>query len=256
MIKNNYKTMCLWVIITLPISVFADTGYVIDKLLVGLHKDKTIESTIIKVIPTGTRLEILKSEGGLTFVKDPEGVSGWIDNRYLMNTPPAQTLLQDAQTKTEKLQEELQDTKKQIAELGTGNMQQGDADTTNNAKQLNTLRKENTDLKQQFKSERLKVGELQAQLSELRNQMSQFSDEGAMAEKIKQLTNEKTTLEDQIANSQINTSGSNVSVNIQDGNLGWGKLLAYIALFLAIGFIGGAYMLDLSIRRRHGGFRI
>ena len=256
MIKNNYKIICLWAVITVPMSVLADTGYVIDKLLVGLHKDKTIESTIIKVIPTGTRLEILKSEGGLTFVKDPEGVSGWIDNRYLMNTPPAQTLLQDAQIKTEQLQEELQIVKKQIAESGTENKQQGDAGTTNNAKQLDALRKENTDLKQQSKSERLKVGELQAQLAELRNQMSQFSDEGAMAEKIKQLSNEKAALEDQIANRQINTSSSNVSVNTQAGNLGWSKLLAYVLLFLAIGFLCGAYALDLSIRRRHGGFRI
>jgi SH3 domain protein len=229
---------------------------VIDKLLVGLHEDKTIESTIIKVIPTGTRLEILKQEGEMTLVEDSEGISGWIDNRYLMNTPPAQTLLQEAQTKADQLQFELQNAKKQIAVLETGTNQQGNVDTANDSKQLNNLRQENTELNQQFKSERLKVGELQAQLAELRNQMSQFSDEGAMAEKIKQLIEEKTALENQIAGNMAITTNSDLNINTQAGNLGWSKLLAYIFIFLLIGFISGVYILDLSIRRRHGGFRI
>ena len=60
-------------------SACAETAYIIDKLLVGLHEDKALNSAIIKLLPTGTRLFIIKREGNLAQVKTPGGTTGWVD---------------------------------------------------------------------------------------------------------------------------------------------------------------------------------
>jgi len=75
---------------TFPAAVnAAENAYVIDKLLVGVHQDQNLTSAIIKVLPTGTKLEVLKREGELALVKDAQGASGWVDSAYLMEAAPA-----------------------------------------------------------------------------------------------------------------------------------------------------------------------
>ena len=66
-----------------------DNAYGIDKLLVGVHQDQDLNSAIIKVLPTGTKLEVVKRDGELALIKDPEGTSGWVDAAYLMEEVPA-----------------------------------------------------------------------------------------------------------------------------------------------------------------------
>ena len=50
--------LALW----LPAAV-AEPAYVIDKLLVGVHEEKNLDSAIIKVLPTGTELNVIERDG-------------------------------------------------------------------------------------------------------------------------------------------------------------------------------------------------
>ena len=59
----------------------AETAYVIDKLLVGVHRERDLNSSIIKVLPTGTALEVLERREQLARVKDAEGTEGWDADR-------------------------------------------------------------------------------------------------------------------------------------------------------------------------------
>ena len=241
-----------------PVIGLAETAYIADKLMVGLHQDKTVDSAIIKVLPTGTPLEVLARGGELTQVKDPDGVSGWIDNNYLINTPPAQTQLQQVQEKADKLEAELKNAKLKLAGLETGQAPSGPEDMDKLAAAL----KENEELKQLFKSERLKVGELQANITELRNNLSQSNDNTAMQEKLKQLTEEKAALEKQLDDLRTTEPPAeppaDSGVSIGQGNLDfdWRSILIAFVITLVIGFIAGIYTLDILNRRRHGGFRI
>ena len=61
--NNFFYHLHVWLLLSLPATVIAETAYVTDKLMAGIHQDNTTGSIIIKVIPTGTKLEILKQEG-------------------------------------------------------------------------------------------------------------------------------------------------------------------------------------------------
>jgi hypothetical protein len=252
---NSFYHLCVWLFLSLPASIFAETAYVTDKLMAGIHQNNTTDSVIIKVIPTGTQLEILKQEGKLTQIKDPEGVTGWINNRFLVNTPPAPSLLNQAEERANKLENELEIARSKIKELVTGNPAQN---TGGAPEALALLKKENTELKQQSKSAQLKVGELQANLAELRNQMSQVSSDAAMAKKIDQLNKEKSTLEKQLdamqSDSESNTNNTTMQANTN--KISWSNVLISFCITLIVGVAIGAYLLDLANRRRHGGFRI
>ena len=69
---------------TLMLSAYAaDTVYITDQFKIGLHEDKDPDSPIVQIVATGTRLEIIKQEQESSFVREPQGASGWIDNTYL-----------------------------------------------------------------------------------------------------------------------------------------------------------------------------
>jgi len=250
--KTYIKQLILWTLLVVPVIGLSETAYIADKLMVGLHQDKTVDSAIIKVLPTGTPLEVLSRGNELTQVKDPDGVSGWVDNNYLINTPPAQTQLQQAQEKADKLEAELKNAKLKLAGLETGEA----PPTPGDVEKLAAALKENEELKQLFKSERLKVGELQANITELRNNLSQSNDNTATQEKLKQLTEEKAVLEKQLDDLRTTEPSADSDISITQGNLNWRSILIAFAITLTIGFIVGLYVLDVLNRRRHGGFRI
>lgn len=81
-------TAVLALVSSLP-SLAAENAYVIDELLVGVHQDQDLNSAIIKVLRTGTKLEVVRREGELALIKDPGGTSGWVDTAYLMEEVPA-----------------------------------------------------------------------------------------------------------------------------------------------------------------------
>ncbi len=255
MIKNKLYQLSAWLLLWLPALTFAETAYVTDRLMAGIHEGNSTDSIIIKVIPTGTQLEILKKDGELTQIKDPDGTTGWINNRFLMNTPPAPALLSQAEERANNLENELEQARSAIKDLEAGNPVQT---TTESSETLARLQKQNSDLKQKSKSAQLKIGELQAKLAELRNQMSQVSSDAAMAKKIEQLNEEKASLEKQLENLQtdIPDNPDNKIVAANPGNTSWTNILISFCITLLVGMGIGAYILDLTNRRRHGGFRI
>ena len=80
-------------LLLLPSAVAAEEVYVIDELLVGVHAEKNLDSAIVKVFPTGTKLEVVERDGELARIEGPEDVSGWVDGAYLTQTPPAKVRL-------------------------------------------------------------------------------------------------------------------------------------------------------------------
>ncbi len=79
------------IIFTSILSLFAiiahaETVYVIDELKIGLHESASINSPIVKLVPSGTELTVMERGDDLVKVKEPEGQQGWINNKYLVTT--------------------------------------------------------------------------------------------------------------------------------------------------------------------------
>lgn len=237
--------------------IHAANLYVTGQLKAGLHEEKSLDSPIVKIVPTGTSLEIIKQEENISFVKEPGGASGWIDNTYLVeNNPTANTQPGNPDT-VQALQSELERAKKRIESLTA---QTGPAQENENTA---TLRNEKITAEQQYKTERIKVGELQVQLAELRKRLGQDNDTDSLYKQIDKLTEENKQLEIKLARVNENISASingqpgatSFTGNVSNSDY-WRNVFIAFFLVLTIGMGLGIYIMDIFNRRRHGGFRV
>lgn len=72
-----------------PVTAYAETVYLTDKLYVGLREGQGDEYPVAKSVVSGTALEVLQRLNGFTLVREPGGVEGWVADRYLVSTAPA-----------------------------------------------------------------------------------------------------------------------------------------------------------------------
>ncbi len=230
----------------MPVNSQAETVYITDSLLVGLHEEKSIDSPILKVLPTGTTLDVIKRDDDFVHVRDPKGVSGWISNSYLMTHNPNKNETVDAgaaQSKIRGLEAELQNIR----------MQQAKPDQENiiNSDEIAKLKIENAKLKQQIKSDKLKSGELQANLAELRNKISQSGNSTKLSNEIQLLTEKNTKLENEIKQLK---EGEHAEMPGPDTPNVFNLIIA-AGTALLIGLLMGILLMEWRGRRRYGGLR-
>lgn len=113
----------------LPAAAWAETGYVTDSLLVGVHAKKDLNSSILKILPTGTPLEILGRDGDFTRVRTPDGTIGWVDASYLMSTEPAVLKLRNLEQQQAKTEAALAAARAEVKHLQAELAQQTSAST-------------------------------------------------------------------------------------------------------------------------------
>jgi SH3 domain protein len=208
----------------------AETVYVIDELKIGLHQSASINSPIIKLIKSGTELKIVDRIDDLVEVEDPEGAKGWINQKYVLNSKPGKARISELE--------------KEIESLKSGTLM-----TENN-----NAPAEQKELIQQLNSERLKSGDLQAQLADLKAKIANVDSSDQFASTINSLTEENQQLKAQLESSgiEINTTADSTGFSLQS----WKQYLIAILVILVIGMAAGAFALDYLNRRRHGGFRV
>lgn len=229
----------------------AESAFVIDKLLVGVHKEADLNSAIVKVLPTGTELTVVSRKGELAQVTDPEGITGWVDAAYLMKEPPAASQLKQ-------LKQEKQSLAEHLRKLETAT-KSGQAGATELLK-IDALTNENTDLKSQLSAQKLKAGELEEQLKALRKSAGGGAG-GSVAGEL-QSANLELTARLEAAQARVTELEALLSAQTPQGQvaaavrLGSPVVLGTFVVLLALAFAGGAWLTDWSARRRHGGFRI
>lgn len=219
--RRTYLWFCL--LLTLPWAATAETGYIIDRVEVGLYESASTDSPILKLLPTGTELEILGREGNLARVREPGGDTGWIDTRYLMGAKPTRQLLNEAEAELTRLRGELETVHLQIASPAA-------AVTSEDINKLEQMRDR---LQAELAAERQRISELKGQLATLHRSQEQAQTDGNDAAEEQDMID--------VISQQIDTVR--------------GLWIVLVVIFL-IGLVLGIYLLDLYHRRRHGGFRI
>jgi SH3 domain protein len=86
----------------------AEVRYVSDRLEIQMRSGKSLQHRILRMLPSGTRLEVLETdaEAGWSRVRTPGGKEGWVLTRFLMDNAAARDQLASAQKKLAELEVE------------------------------------------------------------------------------------------------------------------------------------------------------
>jgi SH3 domain protein len=247
-IHRMNRLLLLWLAVfaaAIPSARAAETAFVIDKLLVGVHQEENLSSAIVKVLPTGTKLEVLSRKGEIAKIKDPSGVTGWVDAAYLMKDAPAADLVKQLKLDKQALADRVK-----ALEAGGPSGPPGKVDSLTN---------ENTELKSQLSAQKLKNSELETSLAELRKNKPAPAGGTVAAELQAANLKLKNELERaQEANEALQReapTGAISSPRLALDHTSSVALLGVGALLLG-SFGGGIYLMDYLNRRRHGGYRV
>jgi SH3 domain protein len=224
----------------------AEPVYLTDQLQFGLHSDKDLNSPIVKIVSSGTILELIKTEDQLSFVREPGGTDGWIDNSYISKDITANALLRSAEARIKVLEES-------TVQIERGPIN-ADANTANLSHDEVEL------LKQELQQEKQRTNQLQIEATNQQQQVNQAGNTDSLYEKIEQLSFANQEMEQQLA-SIISSSPQSTVGAFSDNNsiskwINTKNVITSVLILLVTGIVSGMYLMDYVIRRRHGGFRV
>ena len=209
----------------------AQTVYVIDYLAVGVHENNNLNSTIVQVLPTGATLEVLEYEDELVKVRTNEGLEGWIDKNYVMEDKPSQLALLELEAQHVDSINALEVARAEIEALTL----------TVDALQSVDLRQETTE---EATSDALReMQRLAEENQSLKQELESAKAIAATAQTIQEVV--------------VTPTGEpyfELSSRPRPGLSLWHWIMVFALMVLAFGF--GGYVVDWSVRRRHGGFRV
>jgi SH3 domain protein len=100
----------------LPVLAAAETGYVTDRLMLGLHEAADTSDRPFRSLESGTEFEILSRDRLYAHVRLPDGTEGYVKAAYVVFEPPAKLIVNQTQAEVERLTTELSEAKAAFAE--------------------------------------------------------------------------------------------------------------------------------------------
>jgi SH3 domain protein len=100
----------------LPILAAAETGYVTDRLMLGLHQAADTSDRPFRSLESGAEFEILSRDRLYAHVRLADGTEGYVKAAYVVYEPPAKLIVNQAQAEVERLTTELNEAKAAFAE--------------------------------------------------------------------------------------------------------------------------------------------
>ena len=100
----------------LPLLAAAETGYVTDRLMLGLHQAADTSDRPFRSLESGTEFEVLSRDRLYAHVRLPDGTEGYVKAAYVVYDPPAKLIVNQTQAEVERLSSELAEAKAAFAE--------------------------------------------------------------------------------------------------------------------------------------------
>ena len=247
----------------------AETMYVTDRILLGMHQEANETSPVIKTITSGTATTVLQRSDNFIKIKLTDGTEGWVSKNFLKKEKPATAELDLVNSKLKKVQK---DNKKLADELASKEREiQIHRDELSNAKSsikdLKSAMKEAgspakptgnpadlTKAQATIKTLETKIAQLEQEKTEV---ASSSGDDAIIG--LEKLQNQNKQYQARIEAALANLSGETVPsaaelAAIRPSFPFWYWLLL-VALLIA-GVAGGVIWMDILHRRKHGGFRL
>jgi len=86
--------------------------YVTDKLILGMKDNPEGTGKNLKLLRSGTRLEVLQRQGPFSKVRTPEGLVGWAKTTFMVNDKPALLMVKELELENKELRKEIEKLKK------------------------------------------------------------------------------------------------------------------------------------------------
>lgn len=249
---------------------FAESLYVTDRVLLGVHQQASENSAIIQSIPSGTAVEVLAREGDFTKVKLINGTEGWVSSKFLMSEAPSTAqydkLFAENQKNLETLKKLNATLAKRERDVQIYRDELSNAKTTINELKKGSKESEatktvaNPETEKKLQEAEAKVAELTKQLEEVKTvSTSSVDSKEDVKAALKYAEEENAALQARIALAVSNLSGEKAPTPEELAGIRprfplWYWLFMVIALAIGVG--GGVMWMDHQSRKRHGGFRV
>ena len=103
-------------LVLLTVLAAAETGYVTDLLMLGLHQAADTSDRPFRSLESGTEFEILSRDRLYAHVRLADGTEGYVKAAYVVYEPPAKLIVNQTQAEVERLTTELDEAKAAFAE--------------------------------------------------------------------------------------------------------------------------------------------
>lgn len=213
----------LWLVLSLP----AVAEHITDKLVVGLYPSASLEGEPLKLLTSGTPLEVVEQAEGAYQVRLADDTRGWVESGYVTSDKPASMMLLEAQAELRRLKRAMGEESAAV---------EGDPASPCEAEAAKL--KSALD-KAQARIKRMEKGQAELLAARVAQQKLE-SLEARVAEAVDLLHGEP---EPQPQTGEVDLIG---------------QYLPWVGAFLALvlGFAAGIGFIDYRIRKRYGGFRI
>ena len=232
-------------------SVNAETVYVSDRFEIGVHDSSKLDSVILAVIASGTPLTVVTRDGEFVQISTPDGITGWVDARYIVSERPSLTVRDEQDAKLKQAQRTLGDARAELEVLRQriDELMRDAATAAHNspaiAKPISPAPKEDS---AKLKDARRALEDLKDENRELKTTIADLQASYEASEKMaaeSKANNDGGALDD-LMRGPVNSEVKNWTT--------WQWLM--FGSILLLSFAAGGYMVDWQSRRRHGGFRI
>jgi SH3 domain protein len=246
-------------------TAFAETLYVTDRILLGVHQDAAESSMVIATIPSGTAVDVLERSDDFIKIKLADGKQGWVSGGYLKPEKPATAELDAAYAKLK----QAQDTAKSLSDQLDKKERESQVRQDEISNDKNTIKELQKKLKDQGTASAPSPSkETEAQIAALQAQVKKLSDEKAAlltqtksdsVTPVHELQSQNQQLQARIEAAVANLKGEQVPTASELAAIRPSFPFWYWILLLAIflgGIAAGFGWFDYHHRKRHGGFRI
>lgn len=188
----------------LALSLPLQAAFVTDRIEVPVHAEKFGQGAVLKTLLSGARVDVLMKDGKYTRIRTSEGISGWIESRYLSDEKPLGLEYLELRSQYKLLQDELVAAQQRLVEAEKAREAASQATGPEiSAEELAELRKRANDtrwMKAEMNKARERAKKLAAELKALRAEAGKQSDSAQAAqEELERLRAQNQDLETRLA---------------------------------------------------------
>lgn len=230
-------------LLLLMATALAQAAHVTDKLVAGVYAEPGTDGSPLRLVSSGTPLEVLSRKDGYAQVRLADDTQGWIDASYVTDEKPDKAILLETQAKLRQMGIELARLREHAGEAG------GDREPLAQTSVDGPPSAREAQLRQSLSKAQARVAELEGELAEVPREQAAK----AQLEELRARADQALRV---LADAQGLTLSAADEASAERDLVS--RYQEWIIAFagLVLGFAAGVAFIDYRIRKRYGGFRI